>query len=103
MSPGYSRSSRRADSTWTVEDEPAYINHYAGAMAASGIPYEELSAGEVMDRFPQFTLDESVLGVYQRGAGLVDAGKANAVHVALAGPGRDGSRRDAGVRCAYGR
>ena len=45
----------------SVEDEPAYINHYAGAMAAAGIPYEELSAHEVMDRFPQFTLDESVL------------------------------------------
>src|ERR671919_365441 len=49
----------------SVEDAPDYINHYAGAMAAVGIPYEELSAQEVMDRFPQFTLDESVLGVYQ--------------------------------------
>jgi sarcosine oxidase len=37
-----------------------------------------------MERFPQFTLDESVLGVYQPGAGFVDAGKANAVHIALA-------------------
>ena len=68
----------------SVEDEPTYINHYAGAMAAAGIPYEELSAQEVMDRFPQFTLDERVLGVYQPGAGFVDAGKANAVHIALA-------------------
>ena len=63
----------------SVEDEPAYINHYAGAMAAAGIPYEELSAHEVMDRFPQFTLDESVLAS-TNGAGFVDAGKANAVH-----------------------
>src|SRR5215204_4449125 len=68
----------------SVEDEPTYINHYAGAMAAAGIPYEELSALEVMDRFPQFTLDERVLGVYQKEAGFVDAGKANAVHIALA-------------------
>jgi sarcosine oxidase len=68
----------------SVEDEPTYVNHYAGAMAAAGIPYEELSADEVMERFPQFTLDESVLGVYQPAAGLVDAGKANAVHIALA-------------------
>ena len=37
-----------------------------------------------MDRFPQFTLDGSVRGVYQKEAGFVDAGKANAVHVALA-------------------
>jgi sarcosine oxidase len=68
----------------SVEDAPDYINHYAGAMAAVGIPYEELSAQEVMDRFPQFTLDESVLGVYQPGAGFVDAGRANTVHIALA-------------------
>jgi sarcosine oxidase len=52
----------------SVQDEPRYINQYAGAMAEAGIPYEELSAGEVMERFPQFTLDESVRGVYQPGA-----------------------------------
>ena len=68
----------------SVEDEPRYINQYAGAMAEAGIPYEELSADEVMDRFPQFTLDESVQGVYQPDGGLVDAGKGNAVHIALA-------------------
>jgi sarcosine oxidase len=68
----------------SVEVEPRYVDKYAGAMAAADIPHEELSANEVMDRFPQFTLDESVRGVYQPGAGLVDAAKANAVHVALA-------------------
>ncbi|MGH3146147.1 MAG: N-methyl-L-tryptophan oxidase [Rubrobacter sp.] len=68
----------------SVEDEPKYIHRYAGAMAAAGIPHEELSAQEVMERFPQFTLDESVHGVYQADAGFVDAGKGNAVHVALA-------------------
>ena len=68
----------------SVEDEPRYVDKYAGAMAAADIPHEELSANEVMDRFPQFTLDGSVRGVYQPDAGLVDAGKANAVHVALA-------------------
>jgi sarcosine oxidase len=68
----------------SVSGEPSYIDQYAGAMAAAGIPYEELSADEVMDRFPQFTLDGSVRGVYQPAGGLVDAGKANAVHVALA-------------------
>jgi sarcosine oxidase len=67
-----------------VEDEPRYVNQYAGAMRAAGIPHEELSADEVMQRFPQFRLDDGVRGVYQRDAGLVDAGKANAAHVALA-------------------
>ena len=68
----------------SVEGVPRYVDKYAGAMAAADIPHEELSAHEVMDRFPQFTLDGSVRGVYQPDAGLVDAGKANAVHVALA-------------------
>ncbi len=67
-----------------VEDEPRYINQYAGAMRAAGIPHEELSAREVMVRFPQFRLDDAVQALYQKDAGLVDAGKANATHLALA-------------------
>jgi sarcosine oxidase len=67
-----------------VQDEPIYINQYAGAMRAAGILYEELSAHEVVERFPQFRLDDSVHAVYQADAGLVDAGSANATHVALA-------------------
>jgi sarcosine oxidase len=67
-----------------VDDEPEYINQYAGAMRAAGIPHEELSAREVMDRFPQFRLDEGVRAVYQADAGIVDAARANATHVGLA-------------------
>jgi sarcosine oxidase len=67
-----------------VGDEPKYVTQYAGAMRAAGIPFAELSADEVMRRFPQFRLDESVRAVYQEDAGLVDAGRANATHVALA-------------------
>jgi sarcosine oxidase len=67
-----------------VDDGPRFINQYTGSMRAASIPYEELSAQEVMERFPQFRLDENVRGVYQEDAGLVDAGRANATHVALA-------------------
>ncbi|CAN5912187.1 FAD-dependent oxidoreductase [soil metagenome] len=67
-----------------VEAEPQFINQYAGALAAADIPYEELSALEVMSRFPQFELDDGVQAVYQDDAGLVDAARANATHVALA-------------------
>jgi sarcosine oxidase len=67
-----------------VQDEPQYVNLYAGAMRAAGIEHEELSAREVMERFPQFRLDDNVRGVYQEDAGLVDAGRANATHVSLA-------------------
>ena len=67
-----------------VEDEPEYLNHYAGAMRAANIPHEEISAREVMDRFPQFRLDDNVRAVFQADAGLVDAARANATHGTLA-------------------
>lgn len=67
-----------------ADGEPQYVNQYASAMRAAGIPYEELSADEVMDRFPQFRLGEDVRAVYQEDAGIVDAARANAAHVVLA-------------------
>jgi len=60
------------------------LNHCAASMSAQGIPFEELSAAELMDRWPQFTLPENARGLYQADGGLVDARKANAVHIALA-------------------
>ena len=63
---------------------PKDLAHCAATMAASGIPYEELSAQEVMARWPQFHLPDDARGLYQADSGLVDAGKANAAHVALA-------------------
>ncbi len=61
-----------------------YINHYADSMRAADIPYEALSAAEVMARWPQFQLPDSVQALFQPESGLVDARKANAVHAALA-------------------
>ncbi|MGH2562514.1 MAG: N-methyl-L-tryptophan oxidase [Thermomicrobiales bacterium] len=63
---------------------PKDLSHCAATMAAHGIPYEELSAAEVMHRWPQFTLPDDARGLYQADSGLVDARKANAVHVVLA-------------------
>ncbi|MGF1472836.1 MAG: N-methyl-L-tryptophan oxidase [Rubrobacteraceae bacterium] len=67
-----------------VAGEPRYVDRYAGAMAHAGIAHDVLSGPEVMERFPQFSLDENVRAVYQEDAGLVDAAMANATHVALA-------------------
>ena len=64
--------------------EPRFVSQNASAMAAAGVPHEELDAREVMARYPQFTLDADVRGVYQADGGLVDAAKANAVHINLA-------------------
>ena len=60
------------------------VQQYAAAMRGAGIPYEALSAGETMRRFPQFRLQDDDQVLYQAYSGLVDPRKANAVHTALA-------------------
>src|SRR5215217_5879574 len=60
------------------------LSHCAAAMTGQGITHEEMSAREIMDRWPQFRLPDEARGLYQAESGLVDARKANAVHVALA-------------------
>jgi sarcosine oxidase len=65
-------------------DAQERILNYAEAMRAAGIPFEQLTAKEIMERFPQWQLDDDMLGLYQADSGLVDARKANATHIALA-------------------
>lgn len=60
------------------------IDNYAGAMDAANIPYERISADEVMKRYPQFTLNVPVDALWQADTGLADAAKGNAAHVATA-------------------
>ncbi|MBA2441162.1 MAG: N-methyl-L-tryptophan oxidase [Rubrobacter sp.] len=60
------------------------IDGYLSAFEEFGFAYELLDSGELMDRWPQFRLRGSERAVYQEDSGIVDAGKANAVHVALA-------------------
>ncbi|MDQ3467810.1 MAG: FAD-dependent oxidoreductase, partial [Chloroflexota bacterium] len=60
------------------------LSHCAASMREQGIAHEELDAQEVMKRWPQFRLPDNARALYQADAGLVDARKANAVHVALA-------------------
>ena len=60
------------------------LTHCADSMLEQGVPFESLNAREIMARWPQFRLPNDVRGLYQADSGLVDAKKANAVHVALA-------------------
>jgi sarcosine oxidase len=60
------------------------IDDYARSMASLGIPFDRISADEVMKRFPQWHLDEEVDALYQPEMGLVDAIHGNAAHVGLA-------------------
>src|SRR5215207_682188 len=66
------------------DGQPQFIKHYAEAMRAADIPHEQLTAQEVMQRWPQFQLPDGVQALYQADSGLVDARKANATHVILA-------------------
>lgn len=60
------------------------IENYAGAMDAANIPYERITADEVMKRYPQFRLEVPVDALWQADTGLADAAKGNAAHVATA-------------------
>jgi sarcosine oxidase len=64
--------------------ESESLPNYAEAMTAAGIPFEDLDVEEAMRRWPQWRLREGDRVLYQADAGLVDARKANAVHLALA-------------------
>jgi len=57
---------------------------YMGSMRAAGVAFEELDAGGVMRRWPQWRLDEGTRAVFQEDGGLVAASKANQVHRDLA-------------------
>jgi sarcosine oxidase len=66
-----------ADAAIPVED-------YTGSMRAEGVPFEELDAGEVMRRWPQWKLDDGTRAVFQEDGGLVAASLANRTHRDLA-------------------
>ncbi len=57
---------------------------YAASLTATSVAYETLTAAEIMQRWPQFRLDEDVHGLYQADAGIVPAARCNAAHQRLA-------------------
>jgi len=46
---------------------------YTTSLAACGVPFETLDAGEIMRRWPQFQLTDDMHGLYQAEGGLVAA------------------------------
>ena len=60
------------------------ISGYDDVLRRHGVEFERLDATEIVDRWPQFELTGSEQGIYQAESGIVDAGKANATHIALA-------------------
>jgi len=70
--------------TFAEPSHAADVARYAQAMDAAGLPYEWFAGDELRRRFPQFQVDDQVQVLFEPKAGLVDAAKANAAHVALA-------------------
>ena len=60
------------------------IDHCSDSLGEHGIEHETLDAPEIRARWPQWVVPDSIRGIYQRDGGLVDAGRANATHIALA-------------------
>lgn len=54
------------------------------SLAETGIPHELLSPEDVQRRFPQFRLDEDMIGLYQADAGVLFASRCVLAHVRLA-------------------
>jgi sarcosine oxidase len=60
------------------------LDDYRASMKAADVEFEELDAGEVMRRWPQWHLDEEVTALFQEQSGIAMASKANAAHRRLA-------------------
>ena len=60
------------------------LSAYSRSMAAAGVPFEHLDAGEIMRRWPQFKLTSDIHGLYQADGGIAPAAKCNAAHLRLA-------------------
>jgi sarcosine oxidase len=60
------------------------IEGYTAVFDRFGVAYELLDADELAGRWPQFRLTGSEQALYQSESGIVDAARANAVHLALA-------------------
>jgi sarcosine oxidase len=60
------------------------IDSYRSSMTTANVGFEELSAEEVMRRWPQWRLDDDVTALYQERSGIVMAARANTTHRRLA-------------------
>ncbi|MFZ0013272.1 MAG: N-methyl-L-tryptophan oxidase [Acidimicrobiia bacterium] len=60
------------------------LDAYRASMSAQEVPYEELDAVEVMNRWPQWHLDENVTALFQEQSGITMASVANSAHRRMA-------------------
>lgn len=65
-------------------DAAIAMDDYTTSLASCGVAFEILAAGEVRARWPQFALEDDVVGLWQADAGIVPAARCNAAHIDLA-------------------
>lgn len=66
------------------EPESAVVTGARGSALAHGLPYEELTAGEVTARFPGFRLTDDQVAIYEPAAGFLAADACLEAHLDLA-------------------
>ncbi|NUP74442.1 MAG: N-methyl-L-tryptophan oxidase [Sinomonas sp.] len=72
------------DLATSAESSVGELDAYRDALAAEGIPYEDLTAAEIRSRYPQWHIEDDVTGMYQEAGGLIDIRKSVAAHTSLA-------------------
>ncbi len=65
-------------------DSAIPLDPYMRSLTAEGVEFEHLDAREIMQRYPQFRLDEGCHGIFQADGGIAMAARANAIHQRLA-------------------
>lgn len=60
------------------------VQAYAAALDASTLPYEDLTSVDIRNRYPQWRIDDDIVGIYQEAGGLLDIRKAVSVMTSLA-------------------
>lgn len=69
----------RAETPGQVE-----VDQYRSAMDVAGISYEDLTAEQVREAYPQWRITDDTLGLYQEAGGLIDIRRAVSMHTSLA-------------------
>lgn len=66
------------------EDAAIPMAPYLESLRASGVPFEELEGAEVMRRWPQWRLEDSVRAIFQEDGGIAPAARCNEAHRRMA-------------------
>lgn len=74
------------------------VEQYRRVLADNGHPYDALGKAELIERYPQWEIDEDVVATYQKDSGLVDIRRSCQTHLALATAAGASVRANCAVR-----